>query len=85
MIYAILIISAIIAVIAFWPKQDDTDKDAGEDVYATSFLVNLPEQINMMVGTKARLLSGYTQVQPSSMKNNISTEIAPKYNGSNYG
>jgi len=74
--------------------EEENGEDNGEDedetktpleTYATSLTVNLPDTINMLVGTRVNLLSGYLEVQPSEMLNNVKTEITPRYQSSAFG
>ena len=52
------------------------------ETYATSFAMNLPNTIKILVGTKVFLLDGYINVTPSSMLKKLTYEISPKSNGS---
>ena len=86
-LYAVLIISAIVAVLVFLPPKDD-DKDPDTDnppQYATSLTLNLPETINLVVGTTAKLNSGYVQVLPKEFEKDLNIAITPKYNSGSQG
>ena len=66
-------------------NDEDNDKIGEEETFATSLVVNLPNSINILIGTEVKLLSGYIQVQPSGMINNVSTTIVPKYQSPSNG
>lgn len=65
--------------------NDGTAETIPEEIYATSFVVNLPSTINILNGTTINLISGYVQVQPSEMADKIEMEIVPRYSSSAFG
>ena len=71
------------------PTQDSSQngEEEPEDIitYASSFRVNLPSTINILVGCKVELLSGYVEVQPSEMQSQIKVDLKPRYNSSAFG
>ncbi len=59
-------------------KNSESQTDV---TYATSFSLNLPNTINILVGAKAILSNGYVEVTPSSMLEKLSYEVTPKASG----
>ncbi len=58
-----------------------TNPSDSTDVYATTFSINLPETIQILVGTSVNLKSGYVDVSPTSMLEKLTYEITPKSSG----
>lgn len=66
------------------PEEDDdipTEPPKTDEIYATSFSLNLPETIHILVGTDVNLKTGYINVSPTSMIDKLTYEVTPKSTG----
>ena len=85
-LYASIVV-IVLALCLVVPKliqsnQDNFNNGNENEEYATSFSLNLPDTINIFVGTKINLKSGYVNVTPSNMIEKLSVEIKAKENSS---
>ncbi len=62
-----------------------SDAPSNTDTYATSFSLNLPDTIEMNIGSKLKLKDGYVNVTPSGVLNKLEFDIVPKGNSSRNG
>jgi len=65
--------------------EKDSNKETQTEEYATSFSLNLPDTINIFVGTKINLKSGYVNVTPSNMLKKLNVEVKAKENSNTSG
>lgn len=63
-------------------KEDDFKKGTETEEYATSFSLNLPDTINIFIGTKINLKAGYVNVTPADMVEKLNVEVKAKENSS---
>lgn len=63
-------------------KEDDFKKGTETEEYATSFSLNLPDTINIFIGTKINLKAGYVNVTPANMVEKLNVEVKAKENSS---
>lgn len=66
-------------------EENPEEQNPTDEIYATEFKINLPANINILVGTKVELLSGCVEVAPNEMKDKIKIEIIPRYNSNVHG
>ena len=66
-------------------KENDLDKDDNStqqlpteqtEIYATSFSLNIPDNIEILVNTKVKLNSGYINITPTNFINKVTYEIS---------
>ncbi len=78
--FSVLAIAVIAVALVLIPKDDEqkSDKDnaPSEEIYATSFSLNLPNTIIIPVGSSVNLLDCYVNVSPSSMIDKLTYEIS---------
>ena len=76
-IIAVLAIVALSLTLVFVNKEDTNEEDEDYN-YAASFVVNLPDKIQILKGTSIKFKSGYIEVSPSKMIEKLNIEITSK-------
>lgn len=87
--YAVISVVAIVAIVLtliFVPKDDksQTNENGNSETYATSFSVNLPNKIEILLNTKA-VLKNYISVVPAEMESELTYEVKVKSTGTDGG
>ena len=84
----VIFITIAVVLVLFNKSNDKSNKDDQSDnstqpteVYATSFSLNIPDTIQILVDTKIKFASGYVNVTPASMLNKLICETNAKSGG----
>lgn len=85
-LYACIVV-VVLALCLVIPKliknnEEDLNKGTQTKEYATSFSLNLPDTINIFIGTKINLKAGYVNVTPANMVEKLNVEVKAKENSS---
>ena len=82
-IFAIVTIAVVVISLVLIPKNDEPNSANNDntqnsnEVYATSFSVNVPNSIKIPVGSSINFLNGYINVSPSSVIDKLTIELTP--------
>lgn len=86
-IFIVIVLVGLSTFLVLRNKNEDEDQnnDPLEEIYATAYTFNIPDTINILVGSKVLLKEGYLTITPANILKDVTHEITSKNNGNILG